>query len=237
MQADILGHWTPETGVFQGGHFGAYEFHPVVSKLQVYCSEELGAFYLDILKDRLYTTAPHSLARRSAQTVLWQITQTLLRWMAPFLSFTAEEAWQVLGNTQSIFHETYLKLAEPDAALLAKWTRIREIRDAVNKDIEALRSAGQVGASLQAEVTLTVNADDHARLASLGEDLKFVFITSALHLHSGAELGIQTQPSTAPKCERCWHYRDDVGHDAAHPTLCGRCTSNLHGAGETRVCA
>ncbi len=237
MQADILGHWTPETGVFQGGHFGAYEFHPVVSKLQVYCSEELGAFYLDILKDRLYTTAPHSLARRSAQTVLWQITQTLLRWMAPFLSFTAEEAWQVLGNTHSIFHETYLKLAEPDAALLAKWTRIREIRDAVNKDIEALRSAGQVGASLQAEVTLTVNADDHASLASLGEDLKFVFITSALHLHSGAELGIQTQPSAAPKCERCWHYRDDVGHDAAHPTLCGRCTSNLHGVGETRVCA
>jgi isoleucyl-tRNA synthetase len=125
----------------------------------------------------------------------------------------------------------------PDAALLAKWTRIREIRDAVNKDIEALRSAGQVGASLQAEVTLTVNADDHARLASLGEDLKFVFITSALQLHSGAELGIQSKPSTAVKCERCWHYRDDVGHDAAHPTLCGRCTSNLYGAGETRTCA
>jgi isoleucyl-tRNA synthetase len=90
---------------------------------------------------------------------------------------------------------------------------------------------------LQAEVTLTVNAEDHARLSSLGEDLKFVFITSALQLQPGAELGIQTRASTATKCERCWHYRDDVGHDAAHPTLCGRCTSNLYGSGETRHCA
>jgi isoleucyl-tRNA synthetase len=177
------------------------------------------------------------LARRSAQTVLWHITQSMLRWMAPFLSFTAEEAWQVLGNAKSIFHETYLKQAEPDAALLAKWSRIREIRDAVNKDIEALRSAGQVGASLQAEVTLTVNAEDHARLTSLGEDLKFVFITSALQLQPGAELSIHTRASTATKCERCWHYRDDVGQDAAHPTLCGRCTSNLYGSGEIRHCA
>jgi isoleucyl-tRNA synthetase len=105
-------------------HYEVYEFHPVVAKLQVYCSEDLGAFYLDVLKDRLYTTAPKSLARRSAQTALWQITQAMLRWMAPFLSFTAEEAWKVFGmpHSESIFMETYwASLPTPDAALLAKW--------------------------------------------------------------------------------------------------------------------
>ena len=215
-------------------HYEVYEFHPVVAKLQVYCSEDLGAFYLDVLKDRLYTTAPKSLARRSAQTALYQITHAMLRWMAPFLSFTAEEAWKVFGSSESIFLETYSDLAAPDAALLAKWARIREIRDAVNKDIEALRADGKVGASLQANISLSANAEDHALLASLGEDLKFVFITSAVTLQPGAELTVKVEPSTAQKCERCWHYRDDVGADAAHPTLCGRCTSNLYGTGETR---
>jgi isoleucyl-tRNA synthetase len=225
LQAEIL------------AHYEVYEFHPVVAKLQVYCSEDLGAFYLDVLKDRLYTTAPKSLARRSAQTALYQITQAMLRWMAPFLSFTAEEAWQVIGSSESIFMETYVDLGQADAALLAKWTRIREIRDAVNKDIEALRTEGKVGASLQATVTLAANAQDHALLASLGEDLKFVFITSAVTLQPGSALTVQVAPSTAQKCERCWHYRDDVGVDAAHPTLCGRCTSNLYGAGESRTIA
>ncbi len=225
LQADIL------------AHYEVYEFHPVVAKLQVYCSEDLGAFYLDVLKDRLYTTAPKSLARRSAQTALWQITHAMLRWMAPFLSFTAEEAWKVFGSSESIFMETYSALGTPDAALLAKWNRIREIRDVVNKDIEALRADGKVGASLQAEVTLTVGADDHALLASLGEDLKFVFITSAIKLVAGDAISTSVEASKHAKCERCWHYRDDVGHDATHPTLCGRCTSNLHGAGETRKVA
>jgi isoleucyl-tRNA synthetase len=215
-------------------HYEVYEFHPVVSKLQIYCSEDLGAFYLDVLKDRLYTTGPKSLARRSAQTALHQITHAMLRWMAPFLSFTAEEAWKVFGASESIFMETYADLGTPDAALLAKWARIREIRDAVNKDIEALRAEGQVGSSLQANVALQVNAADHALLASLGEDLKFVFITSALELSEGEALQASVKPSAAAKCERCWHYRDDVGADPAHPTICGRCTSNLHGAGEER---
>jgi isoleucyl-tRNA synthetase len=218
-------------------HYEVYEFHPVVAKLQVYCSEDLGAFYLDVLKDRLYTTAPKSLARRSAQTALHQITHAMLRWMAPFLSFTAEEAWQVFGTSESIFLETYSEFPAPDAALLTKWRRIREIRDAVNKDIEALRAEGKVGASLQASIALNAGAEDHALLASLGEDLKFVFITSAVTLQAGSELNVKVEPSSAQKCERCWHYRDDVGHDAAHPTLCGRCTSNLYGAGETRQVA
>jgi isoleucyl-tRNA synthetase len=221
-------------------HYNVYEFHPVVSKLQVYCSEDLGAFYLDILKDRLYTTDAQSLARRSAQTALWQITQAMLRWMAPFLSFTAEEAWSVLGAAgkvaanPSIFLETYSQLPAADEALLAKWARIRELREAVNKDIEVLRATGQVGASLQAEVTLGVNAADHALLSSLGADLKFVFITSAVQLLPADQMAIAVNASGATKCERCWHYCLDVGSVADHPTLCGRCASNLYGAGEVR---
>ena len=218
-------------------HYEVYEFHPVVAKLQVYCSEDLGAFYLDVLKDRLYTTAPKSAARRSAQTALWHITNAMLRWMAPFLSFTAEEAWPIFapGTSSSIFIETYSDTAAwTDDALLAKWSRIREVREFANKQIEAVRSAGQLGSSLQATIAITANADDHALLASLGDGLKFVTITSEAHLSPGAELAVSVAPSTATKCERCWHYRDDVGHDAAHPTICGRCTSNLYGAGEVR---
>jgi len=233
LQADIL------------AHFADYEFHPVVSKLQIFCSEDLGAFYLDVLKDRLYTTAPDSLARRSAQTALWQITQAMLRWMAPFLSFTAEEAWATLGDAgktpqasrESIFMDGYVDLSAPDEALLAKWARIREIREAVNKDIEVLRAAGQVGASLQAEVRLTLVAPDFDLLQSLGADLKFVLITSAVTLARGDAFEIATLPTAATKCERCWHYTDDVGHDAAHPGLCGRCVSNLFGTGERRTVA
>jgi len=226
-------------------HFEVYEFHPVVAKLQIYCSEDLGAFYLDVLKDRLYTTGAHSLARRSAQTALWQITQAMLRWMAPFLSFTAEEAWAVLGNQgktpaptrDSIFMDTYSLLAAPDAALLAKWARIREIRDMVNKDIEALRAAGQVGSSLQAAVVLTVASDDFALLSSLGADLKFVFITSSIELIAGSALSIAASATKGVKCERCWHYSEQIGSSAEHPTLCPRCVSNLTGSGETRTFA
>jgi isoleucyl-tRNA synthetase len=218
-------------------HYEVYEFHPVVAKLQLYCSEDLGGFYLDVLKDRLYTTAPKSLARRSAQTALWQITQAMLRWMAPFLSFTAEEAWKLVGTSESIFLETYASLPAADDALLARWSRIRAIRDQVNKDIEVQRAAGEVGSSLQAHVTLEAAPDDLALLAALGDDLKFVFITSAIDLIAGSATLARVSASKAPKCERCWHYRDDVGHDPAHPTLCGRCTSNLYGAGETRKVA
>ncbi|MCR5865036.1 isoleucine--tRNA ligase [Aquincola sp. J276] len=215
-------------------HYEKYEFHPVVAKLQVYCSEDLGAFYLDVLKDRLYTSAPDSLARRSAQTALWHITQAMLRWMAPFLSFTAEEAWRVFGGKQTIFVEHYWSLPQADEGLIAKWNRVHAVRDAVNKAIEAVRAEGAVGSSLQATVTVGAPAEDHAILASLGDDLKFVFITSEAVLAAADELSIQVTPSTATKCERCWHWRDDVGVDTAHPTICGRCTSNLYGEGETR---
>ena len=218
-------------------HYKVYEFHPVVAKLQLYCSEDLGGFYLDVLKDRLYTTAPKSLARRSAQTALHQITHAMLRWMAPFLSFTAEEAWKVFGSSESIFLETYGTIPTGDEGLQTKWERLRALRDLVNKEIEALRAAGQVGSSLQAGVRLTAAPEDHALLASLGDDLKFVFITSAIELIAGDALQISVKASSDAKCERCWHYRADVGHDTQHPTLCSRCTSNLYGAGENRVSA
>ena len=239
-------------------HFDVYEFHPVVARLQVFCSEDLGAFYLDVLKDRLYTTAAGSHARRSAQTALWHLTHAMLRWMAPFLSFTAEEAWGVFaaGKTSgTIFTETFWdfgglaaqglqsRAVGPSAseeALLARWERIRAVRDVVNKEIEAVRTAGGLGSSLQAEVTVHADATDLALLDSLGADLKFVLITSAAAVAAAAEgeaLHVEVRPSAARKCERCWHWRDDVGHDPAHPTICGRCTSNLHGAGEARAVA
>ena len=233
VQTEILGTRNPTTGVFEGGHFGRYEFHPVVSKLQLYCSEDLGAFYLDVLKDRLYTTAPQSLARRSAQTALHQITHAMLRWMAPFLSFTAEEAWRTFGTSESIFLETYTALGDSHAALLEKWQAIQSVRELANKEIETKRSAGDLGASLQAELVIHCDGAAYDALASLGEDLKFVFITSKVTLAKGP-LKVDVTASSATKCERCWHYSDDVGADAAHPSLCGRCNSNLHGAGEVR---
>jgi isoleucyl-tRNA synthetase len=190
-----------------------------------------------VLKDRLYTTAADSPARRSAQTALWHIANAMLRWMAPFLSFTAEEAWKVFapGRSASIFVETYSDTGGwADAALLAKWARLREVRDAANKVIETLRGTGAVGSSLQAELSITAPPGDHALLSALGDDLKFVTITSAVALHEGEALNIEAGPSSARKCERCWHWRDDVGIDPAHPAICGRCTANLFGAGETR---
>jgi isoleucyl-tRNA synthetase len=114
---------------------------------------------------------------------------------------------------------------------------MRAIRDEVNKAIEAVRTAGGVGSSLQANVVVSANESDRALLASLGDELKFVFITSVAQVQAGAELAVSVTPSTAVKCERCWHWRSDVGHDAQHPALCGRCTSNLYGAGEVRTIA
>lgn len=220
-------------------HFSAYEFHPVVAKLQTFCSEDLGAFYLDILKDRLYTTGEDSLSRRSAQTALWHITASLLRLMAPFLSFTAEEAQAMFKpGSSTIFTETYHVFpALRDAnLLLAKWNQIREVRAEVLKAIETLRADGKVGSSLQAEVDLTVSGEAYQILRSLGNDLKFITITSRCTLHEG-DFSVQVQASTHKKCERCWHYRDDVGSHDEHPEICGRCVSNLFGAGEKRTIA
>jgi isoleucyl-tRNA synthetase len=223
------------------GHYERYEFHLVSQKLQTFCSEDLGAFYLDILKDRLYTTGADSRPRRSAQNALAHITRSLLTLMAPILSFTAEEAWAVLyGNAEdSVFLHTWPPLPEIGEAdaLVARWTEIRRTRAEVQKVLESLRAEGRIGSSLQAEVEVRAAGDRHAALAALGDDLRFVLITSAarvVRVETPADETIVATPSEHAKCERCWHYRADVGVDPAHSTLCGRCVSNLEGPGEPR---
>jgi isoleucyl-tRNA synthetase len=224
--------------------YDRYEYHPIVARLQTFASEDLGAFWLDILKDRLYTTKPDSAARRSAQSALYLVTDALLKLMAPLLSFTAEEAWKVFkarsGGT--IFTETYATLPEvPDeAALIERWTALRAIRADVQKRLEELREKGAIGSSLQAEVELRTNGAKAALLQSLGNDLRFVLITSqatVTPVAGEAEEAIIVRPSAAIKCERCWHWRTDVGAASEHPSLCGRCVSNLFGAGEPRTVA
>ena len=219
--------------------YAKFEFHLVTQRLQTFCSEDLGGFYLDILKDRLYTAAENSAARRSAQSALHRVAHTLLRLMAPVLSFTAEEAWGVLhpGGEESVFFHTWndvLPAQAGEPALIARWQRIREIRGLVQKELEGLRQSGKIGSSLQAEVSLTVPAGDAAIVESLGDDLKFVLITSAASVVPGAEIQIAATPSARAKCDRCWHYRADVGAEPRHPQLCARCVSNLYGAGEAR---
>lgn len=217
--------------------YGRYEFHRVAQALQTFCSEELGGFYLNILKDRLYTTAEKSPARRSAQSALWHIAQTLTRLMAPVLAFTAEEIWQTFTNDaeDSVMLQTWRALPEvPDeAAVNARWAHIVALRGDVLKALEALRIEGRIGADLQAAVTISAEGELFDALAALEDDLKFVFVVSAVTLERGA-FAVRAEPASGTKCERCWHVREDVGQDAAHPALCGRCVSNLFGKGETR---
>jgi isoleucyl-tRNA synthetase len=224
-----------------------YEFHPAVTKLQNFCSEDLGAFYLDVLKDRLYTCAKDSVARRSAQNALYHITQSLLRLMAPILSFTAEEAWKVFRpGHETIFAETSYQFPEIDNQIHLKnrWGNLREIRKQGLKHLEDLRVAGKIGSSLQAEAEIFVGPSTFDDLSMLGDDLRFVLITSKAVLHKDELLGdttddaerirVQAVPSQRPKCERCWHWRADVGAEPKHPGVCGRCVSNLSGPGEPR---
>jgi isoleucyl-tRNA synthetase len=212
--------------------YARYQFHLVAQRLQAFCSEDLGAFYLDVLKDRLYTCGADSKPRRSAQTALWHITHSLVRLMAPILSFTAEELWRILAKEESVFFTTWHEVPKPADAdgLIAKWSRLRELRDPVRKEIEALRADGKVGSSLQAEVDIHAPGKDYELLAGLGEDLKFLLLTSAARVHQSDTVKATVKPSTNPKCERCWHYRADVNDEA----LCGRCQGNLRGTGEER---
>jgi len=223
--------------------YDKYEFHQVVREMQLYCSEELGGFYLDVLKDRLYTAATDSVARRSAQTVLAYVRDELLKLMAPILSFTAEEAWKVLHPDQAtIFAEVWKTghdMGEiPDLdALTEKWSRIVEIRSTVLKRLEDAREKGEIGSSLEAEVVIAAPAGAYEALTSLGDDLRFVMITSSAKVSPGDALAVEVTPSVNPKCARCWHWRADVGVDPAHPSLCARCVTNLFGDGEVRVFA
>jgi isoleucyl-tRNA synthetase len=222
------------------GDYERYEFHFAVQKLLGFCSEDLGGFYLDILKDRLYTAGENSKARRSAQNALYHITQSLARLIAPILSFTGEEVWAVLNgkDSESVFEQLWYKLPDSGlkAAEVSAWTDIRAVREQVNKKLEEQRTTGAIGSALQAEVDVYAPKATFELLSRLGDDLRLVFITSRanVHLREG-ELEISAVPSAHAKCERCWHYREDVGNDAAHPTLCGRCVSNLFGSGEART--
>ncbi len=225
MQAEVL------------ADYERYQFHLVAQKLQAFCSEDLGAFYLDVLKDRLYTSPADSAARRSAQTALWHITHSLLRLMAPVLSFTAEEAWQVLTRQadDSVFFQTSHAIPEPklDQAALNAWGDVRQFREIVMKRIEEKRAAKELGSSLQAEVDIRASGHLYHSLERLGNDLRFVLLTSRATLHrneDGAPTTATVVASAHPKCERCWHYRDDVNEEG----LCGRCVSNLRGPGEAR---
>jgi isoleucyl-tRNA synthetase len=217
--------------------YKAYQFHLVVQKLQAFCTEDLGAFYLDILKDRLYTCGKESRARRSAQTAIWHITNSLLRLMAPILSFTAEEAWKVFSaNAEgSVFEEIWNQVpaAELDQSVLDHWENVRQFRDVVTKKVEERRERKEIGSSLAAELDITAHGPTLASLARLGDELRFVLISSRATVHDaggGTAVTVDVQASEHPKCERCWHYRADVDQAG----LCGRCASNLNGPGESR---
>jgi isoleucyl-tRNA synthetase len=230
-----------------------YEFHLIYQKVHNFCVVDLGGFYLDILKDRLYTLPRRHRARRSAQTTIMWIAEAMVRWLAPILSFTAEEIWRALPGERlaSVFLSTWASLPEPPPEERPiDWPAFIELRTAVTRELERLREQGSIGAPLDAEVDVYCTAEHHARLGALGEELRFLFITSAARVHEVAEpptdavpagnaaqsgLWIRVQPSQATKCVRCWHHRPDVASDTRHPELCGRCVSNVDGPGETRT--
>lgn len=223
-----------------GEYYPRYAFHFAVQELVNFCSEELGAFYLDILKDRLYTMPANSHARRSAQTALYHITRSLVLLISPILCFTAEEAWDIIGGGEEdsvLYHTLHdfpsMPLASEEA-LMAKWTLIREVRAAVNMAIEPLRVDKSIGSSLQAEATLTAPEHLYQALRTLDEELRFVLLVSKVNVHKGEALSVSVKASTSEKCERCWHYVDSVGTIVEHPTLCHRCVDNIESQGEVR---
>lgn len=219
--------------------FDRYEFHLAVQKLVGFCSEELGGFYLDILKDRLYTSGTESHARRSAQSALYHITHALMRLMTPILSFTADEIWQTLGldANSTVFEETWYTLPEHglDDATLQAWKTVIEVRNISNKAIENERAQGHIGASLQSELDIYAHGAALAALTRLQDDLRFVLMSSRATVHEReGELDVVVNASTHVKCARCWHYRADVGSHAEHGDICARCVANLFGKGESR---
>ena len=232
--------------------YRSYDFHLIYQKLHNFCVVDLGGFYLDVIKDRLYTTPARGLPRRSAQTAMYWIAEAMARWLAPILSFTAEEIWRYLPGPrpESVFLATWAQIPLPAAeAAPIDWTRVLEARGAVLRELERLRVAERIGAPLDAVVDLYATPQWRASLDPLRDELRFVLITSeASVLDAGARpadalpadpegrsgLWLHVQPSQAKKCVRCWHKRDDVGSVAAHPELCGRCVVNLDGPGEAR---
>ena len=233
--------------------YRSYQFHLIYQKVHNFCSVDLGGFYLDITKDRVYTTGKKSLPRRSAQTAMFYIAEALVRWLAPILSFTAEEIWRYMpgARAESVFFDTWAELPkELTHQPSINWPHILGLRSAVSRELEKLRNEGSIGAPLDAEVDIYLDSPSLSSvLQSFGEELRFVFITSAARVHpadnrpaeavaadegEGNGVWIVVKPTTAAKCVRCWHKRPDVGHDSRHPELCGRCVSNVEGPGEQR---
>jgi isoleucyl-tRNA synthetase len=230
-----------------------YDFPEVVARIQNFCTNELGALYLDITKDRLYTMPSDSRGRRSAQSAMYRIAEALVRWLAPVLSFTAEEIWQAMPGErgESVLFETWydgLVSCQGSPEQRRYWTDLLAIRDAASRVLEGMRKAERIGAALEAKLVIHVDAALQKRYAESADELRFFFITSELELASltprpddsarveleGAEAWVSASVSEASKCVRCWHRRDDVGSHADHPELCGRCVGNVEGPGEDR---
>jgi isoleucyl-tRNA synthetase len=220
--------------------YASYEFHLGMQNFVSFCSEDLGGFYLDILKDRLYTSSENSKARRAAQSAIFHITHSLMRLMAPVLSFTADEIWQILmpQSDELVFMDEWYDIPshELNARELLAWEHIIHVRTITNKKIEELREKGLVGSSLQAEIDIFASGDIYQSLSILHEDLKFAMITSSAKLHERqGDLHIDVRASQHKKCDRCWHYREEVGSHKEHPAICNRCISNLFETGEVRA--
>jgi isoleucyl-tRNA synthetase len=239
--------------------YAKYDFPEIVQRIQNFCTNEMGALYLDITKDRLYTMQENSRGRRSAQSAMYRILEALVRWLAPILSFTAEEIWQHMPKStpngargESALFETWydgLDALQGSAEQRKFWSDLLAIRAGAAKLLEGMRNAGQIGASLEAEVTLHGDAALLARLARVTEELRFFFITSQLNVSDApspanalavdiedAKIAVSAARSEHKKCVRCWHYRADVGANAEHPEICGRCVENLPGGpGENRL--
>jgi isoleucyl-tRNA synthetase len=230
--------------------YRSYQFHVIYQKIHNFCVVDLGGFYLDIIKDRCYTTQAKSRARRSAQTAMFHIAEAMVRWLAPILSFTADEIWRYLpgARSKSVFLETWHELpAVPRSTI--DWSALIALKSDVARELERLRTEGAIGAPLEAEVQVLCTQAQAARLSVLGDELRFLLITSAATVQEVTEpptgavaapsvaqsgVWIAVRPTSHPKCVRCWHHRPDLGAHAEHPELCGRCVENVAGAGEVR---
>jgi isoleucyl-tRNA synthetase len=230
-----------------------YDYPEIVQRVQNFCTNEMGALYLDITKDRLYTMPTDSRGRRSAQSAMYRILEALVRWLAPITSFTAEEVWQLMPGERGdsvLFATWYDGLAASQATPAQRrwWSDLLAIRDTASRVLEGMRKEGAIGASLQADVDVFADADTRARYAEAADELRFFFINSGLRLRDladkpddavqveldGSQAWVSARASGAAKCVRCWHHRPDVGSHAQHPDLCGRCIGNIEGPGETR---
>ncbi len=233
--------------------YRGYQFHLIYQKVHNFCVVDMGGFYLDVIKDRQYTTQADSLARRSCQSAMFHIVEAMVRWLAPVLSFTAEEIWQHIPGerTESVFTATWYEglfaLAGDDRFDRSFWDQAIAARAAVGPALEAARKADRIGSSLDAELDLYCDDALGALLARLGDELRFLLIVSDVRLHPMAEqpdtavdtelagLAVRVNSSRHPKCVRCWHHRPDVGAHPDHRELCGRCVENVEGGGEQRA--